>query len=688
MSTFPRAVLLVVVAVLAFGAGPAMSQTLMPWATQAVSDNSGASASEAEAITTLADGSAMATGLFKGTVDFGSTSLTSAGNNDIFVTRTDPSGAFLWAVRAGGTGNDGGYGVSALADGSAIVTGQFRGTATFGGITLTASGGSADIFVAKVDASGSFVWASRAGDTSTDKAWYVSTLGDGSAIVTGWFLGTATFGGTTLVSTGGSDDIFVAKIDASGSFVWATQAGGTTSNDEGIGVSTLADGSSIVTGTFEGPASFGAHTLAGTGAEDIFVAKVSPSGSFVWATQAGGTAEDEGFRASTLADGSAIVEGYFGGTATFGSTTLQSAGGEDFFVAKVSASGEFQWATRAGGTGDDGTESWGVSTLADGSAIVSGSFEGVADFGSTTLTSGGNADVFVAKVDSAGTFLWATRAGGTGDDYGWDVGTRADGSALVTGRFKATAVFGSTTLSTTGSTDMYLVEVVSPSATPTSVTATAGNGQATVSWAIPVYSGGTAITSYTATASPGGGTCTATAPATSCTINGLSNGTSYTFTVVATNAAGASPRSAPSNSATPAIPAAAAPTTTTLRPTVLPSRTRLVSGQAVRIGLRVVNTGAATAPSVRSCLKLPANLVVTSTAGAQRSGRTLCFSLGDLPAGATRTKVVTARAVATRAVSRTVTGTARTSATTPAITATRSSAIQIRPRAARAAVTG
>jgi hypothetical protein len=108
----------------------------------------------------------------------------------------------------------------------------------------------------------------------------------------------------------------------------------------------------------------------------------------------------------------------------------------------------------------------------------------------------------------------------------------------------------------------------------------------------------------------------------------------------------------------------------------------------MRLGIRTTNTGTATAASVTSCLRLPQNLVVTRTAGATRSGRTLCFALGNLRAGVTRTKVVTVRAVATRSVTRRVTGTTRSSATSPALTTTQSRVIRINPRTARTPVTG
>ena len=84
----------------------------------------------------------------------------------------------------------------------------------------------------------------------------------------------------------------------------------------------------------------------------------------------------------------------------------------------LNADGSYAWAKRAGGTGDDYGS--GISSLSDGSSIVTGTFSG-ATFGGTTLTSAGEDDVFIAKLNADGSYAWAKQAGGGGDDYGYGI---------------------------------------------------------------------------------------------------------------------------------------------------------------------------------------------------------------------------------------------------------------------------
>ncbi len=441
---------------LVFGLGaattsaPAAAVPSYVWATQA----GGPGDDAGQGVSVLPDGSSIITGQFNGIAAFGTTILTSDGSDDSFTAKVNADGSYAWATQSGGTGDAGASGVSALADGSSIITGQFNGTATFGATTLTSTGSDA-AFTAKLNANGSYAWATQSGGTGQADANGVSALADGSSIITGQFLGIATFGATTLTSTG-EQDTFTAKVNANGSYAWATQAGGTLSTIA-IGVSALADGSSIITGQFLGTATFGATTLTSTGSLNSFTAKVNANGSYAWATQSDGTGYAVAYGVSALSDGSSIITGNFSGIATFGTTTLTSAGSYDSFTAKVNANGSYAWATQVGGTG--AAYAWGVSALADGSSIITGEFSGSATFGTTTLTSTGLDDVFTAKVNADGSYAWATKAGGAGFARANGVSALADGSSIITGEFSGTATFGTTTLTSTGSSDVFTAKV-------------------------------------------------------------------------------------------------------------------------------------------------------------------------------------------------------------------------------------
>ncbi len=123
-----------------------------------------------------------------------------------------------------------------------------------------------------------------------------------------------------------------------------------------------------------------------------------------------------------------------------------------------------------------------------------------------------------------------------------------------------------------------------------------------------------------------------------------------------------------------------------LTATVLPSRRRVVSGQQVRIGIRAANTGGSAAQDVSACLRLPSNMALVRAAGSVRSGRTVCFRVGQVAAGTQVTKVATVRAASTRRVARVVAGSARATGVARVAAAPRT--MVITPRAVRARVTG
>jgi hypothetical protein len=288
--------------------------------------------------------------------------------------------------------------------------------------------------------------------TATDAA--------GNVYLTGTYSGQVQFGSTLLTSVGG-DDVFVACYrPASGTWTWATSGGG-LSGDVSVGIAT--DGTRVyITGYFfsNTSARFAGQTLTGAGNDDAFVAAYAANtGAGVWATSGGGTGSDAGRGIAT--DGTRVyVTGSFTSYShvSFAGQDPGAAGGFDAFVAAYAAdTGAGAWATSGGGTGSDGGR--GIAT--DGARVyVTGIFASNtnADFAGQTLAGAGSTDTFVAAYAAGtGAGAWATSGGGTGSDAGAGIAT--DGTRVyVTGTFTSntSAGFAGQTLAGAGSTDTFV----------------------------------------------------------------------------------------------------------------------------------------------------------------------------------------------------------------------------------------
>jgi hypothetical protein len=357
---------------------------------------------------------------------------------------------WLSAWSAGGTSDDRATAISTTAfllwqPPLRVVSGYFTGTTTIGSTTLTSSGNS-DIYVAKMGTSGSWLWAVKAGSIYADCGLDNCNSGDGGFIVTGYFTGSVAFGTTTLVGSG-AEDIFVAKIDTDGNWVWAKRAGG-SARDCAYSVCVDSDNNVYLTGDFQGTASFGAYSLTSGGSYDVCVAKLDGDGNWLWASKASGTGDDTASDISTDSGDNVYVTGSFHTSTTFGSTVL-SGTGYDIFIAKLNSGGSWLWAKRAGGSGNDKSTS--IDTDTAGNSYVTGIFYGTADFGSTNLTSAGQSDVFVAKLNTSGTWTFAKKGGGTSYDYASDIAITNTGDSYIIGSFYGSAQFGDDIVTASGS---------------------------------------------------------------------------------------------------------------------------------------------------------------------------------------------------------------------------------------------
>ncbi len=233
-------------------------------------------------------GNVYTTGSFESIVDFdpgtGTFNLTSTGNSDIFISKLDQSGNFIWAKIIGGTDADFGYSIAVDASGNVFTTGNFNITVDFdpgpGTFNLTSAGNSNDIFISKLDAAGNFVWAKAMGGWNFDWSYSIAVDASGNVFTTGSFEGTADFDpgpGTFNLTSAGIQDIFISKLDANGNLVWAKVMGG-TQNDQSISIALDASGNAFTTGYFNGTADFdpgaGTFNLTSAGNSDIFIIKL------------------------------------------------------------------------------------------------------------------------------------------------------------------------------------------------------------------------------------------------------------------------------------------------------------------------------------------------------------------------------------------------------------------------------
>jgi len=207
------------------------------------------------------------------------------------------------------------------------------------------------------------------------------------------------------------------------------------SSDYSPSIAVDGSGNVYTTGYFQGTADFdpsaGIFNMTSAGGTDIVVSKLDLLGNFVWAKQMGGALNDRGYSIAVDGSGNVYTTGYFQDTVDFdpgpGTFNMTSAGLEDIFVSKLDLLGDFVWTKQMGGTSDDNSNS--IAVDGSGNVYTTGRFFGTADFnpgaGIFMLTSAGNWDIFISKLDLLGNFVWAKQMGGISLDKGTSIAIRA-----------------------------------------------------------------------------------------------------------------------------------------------------------------------------------------------------------------------------------------------------------------------
>ena len=325
------------------------------------------------------------------------------GDNDIFVAKYDFNGNILWAKSAGDYSGEKALGVTTDQNGNVFICGYFKNKTVIGNTTLYSSGGY-EIFIAKLDPNGNWLWAKSAGGTGRDEAKSIKCDDAGNVYVCGMHANGAKFDNQTLYTTDGYVNGYFAKYSTSGSLMWVKSLGGKY-DDVAWSITKDTYGKMFVSGQFNSSINFGNTNLYTTGNADIFVAAYDLNGNAVWAKKAGGSGNDIARGIGT--DGKNIfITGQYGGTATFGSVSKTAADNSDIFISCLNNSGQFLWTTTAGGPADAledlGYESGNVICAEpNGNVYASGAMLNGAVFGGTYLSAYSRTDIFITKLTNS-----------------------------------------------------------------------------------------------------------------------------------------------------------------------------------------------------------------------------------------------------------------------------------------------
>ncbi|OJJ14315.1 hypothetical protein BKI52_43330 [marine bacterium AO1-C] len=367
------------------------------------------------------DGNLYCIGVFQGTVDFdpgiNTFNLTSKGGNDIFVTKLNNDGNFVWAYQLGSTGNDWGSSIALDANNHVLIAGLFNGTMDFDPSSNIANLSSGNMFIAKYDSDRNYLWAKGISARSSIK---MDTDKDGNLYVIGSLQGTADLDPSTNVANvtaSGINDIYVAKYNKDGLFQWVNNIGG---NDWTLPkkITVDDDGNLYIVGEFMGTVDLdmgtGTSNRTSKGNLDAFIAKYNTNGVFQWGDVIGGSNIDSSVDVAVADDGQVYFVGDFRRIEADdnNNVNLTSIGGTDIFLVSYNKDGVPQWTKTIGGGRNENVNAVTVNQYGDvaiGGQLISGSSIAF-DTGSGTHTiqaTNTGWDVFMAKFDKQGVYKWA-----------------------------------------------------------------------------------------------------------------------------------------------------------------------------------------------------------------------------------------------------------------------------------------
>jgi hypothetical protein len=369
----------------------------------------------------------------------------------------DQKGDVTWAASFGGLGKEGIRSTAISEAGEVAIAGYFEGEVDIAGTKHT-SAGDADAFVVVYGADGKHKWTHTFGGEAGYVLRGVAFDPKGNVVASGHFAGIVNIGDTELTA-GPADEVVVIKYGPTGEVVWVEGFGG-QNTDGAEGCTTDKDGNIYVTGSFFQDLKVGETTLESVRSSDIFLIKLDPKGGVVWAKSFGGTGKNEGTRVAVDAQTNVLLLAHIRSEVSFGGDALKSAGNQDIALVKFNNTGRHVWSMNFGSEFNE--LGWGLAVDPAGSVAITGSFDNKIAFGDATSTSKGESDIYIAKFDSTGKYLWSHTYGSEREDVGFGVGMDKYGNITATGSFWQKVDFGGGVLTANGINKDIVLYKLSP----------------------------------------------------------------------------------------------------------------------------------------------------------------------------------------------------------------------------------
>ncbi len=348
-------------------------------------------------------------------------------------------GQTLWTKRWGVDRDEVAHDVATDQEGNIYLTGYYRDPLDLGGGELAVIDSSRDVFIAKLASDGSHQFSRAIYSDDHMTARAVAAGPAGQSVVVASFQGKLEDFGVGTLESAGSYDVLIAYFDAAGSPKWAVSAGDSR-EDHPLDVTIDAQGNVLVVGYYRGDLTFGSEALGNADVYDAFVVKLSSEGEHIYSRRFGGANTQLLRGITTDQQGNAAAVGYFYGDMKLGGLSLTSAGDYDIVVTKLDPDGDVLFAQRYGD--DEAQTAYQVAFDQAGNILFCGGFAGTVNFGGDSLAAQSAGAVFVAKLSPTGHHTWSRRLGGPFNQVAYSLAVDSADQVIVTGYYEGTASMG------------------------------------------------------------------------------------------------------------------------------------------------------------------------------------------------------------------------------------------------------